>query len=265
MLESDQIISYYEMVDEMKELEKRYPDNVRLEAIGLSRESQPIYSIIFGTGEKRLVASGGVHGREIVNPTVLLKMADYYLSNEYKGNLSGKIYLIPCLNPDGYEIARTKSVLWKENAAFVDLNRNFPSQTWRQKWQMDKAASEPETRALIRFLHQVNPDGYLDFHSRGKCIYYYRNQMEEDYNQQQKRIADTLAKKTGYELVVPNMEIEPLDSGGNTVHYVSEVFHIPALTIETVDETAEFPLSGTFINETYLEIRDMFEVFFQCI
>lgn len=42
------------------------------------------------------------------------------------------IYVVPCVNPDGYEITRNKDRLWRKTLSRhgrcfgVDLNRNFP-------------------------------------------------------------------------------------------------------------------------------------------
>jgi len=44
-------------------------------------------------------------------------------------------------------------------------------------------------------------------------------------------------------------------SGGNTVHYFSEHFYKPAITIETVDENANFPLYYNYRKSTYEEIK----------
>ncbi len=69
--------------------------------------------------------------------------------------------MVPTYNPDG--LARGT----RKNAHGVDLNRNFPY-GWRD---LDGAyesgprpGSEPETRAVIRFLGDVRPDYILSFH-----------------------------------------------------------------------------------------------------
>lgn len=71
------------------------------------------------------------------------------------------LWIVPTYNPDG--LARRT----RKNARGVDLNRNFP-----YKWaDLDgryesgrKPASEPETRAMMRFLKDVRPDYILSFH-----------------------------------------------------------------------------------------------------
>lgn len=184
------------------------------------------------------------------------------------------ILYIPLLNPDGYMIAlegfdvikdiqlkekcismKVPSNEWKFNARGVDINRNFPSRLWRPKFPMDFWESENETKALINVFNQYKSRGFLDFHSRGKSIYYYRSLMPDSYNKKQLEIAYRLQKITNYELVPPEDEIENGDTGGNTVHYYSENFYKPALTIETVDEIAEFPLDINYRYSTFEELR----------
>ncbi len=71
------------------------------------------------------------------------------------------LWLIPALNPDG---------LWRntrKNAHGVDLNRNFPYHWVKLNGSHEsgsKAASEPETRALMRFAGQIKPKRIVSFH-----------------------------------------------------------------------------------------------------
>ncbi|MDF2541112.1 MAG: hypothetical protein K0S47_830 [Herbinix sp.] len=184
------------------------------------------------------------------------------------------ILFIPLLNPDGYMMAlhgfdiikddflRSKcqslqipSEEWKFNARGIDINRNFPSLLWKANDTNDFPASENETKALINVFHKFTSQGFLDFHSRGKSIYYYRNVMSEDYNVLQLQIARRLKKVTGYGLYMPEEEINANDSGGNTVHYYSERFRKPAITIETVNEDETFPLKDELRFLVFEEIK----------
>jgi protein MpaA len=68
-----------------------------------------------------------------------------------------ELWVIPTVNPDG-TVAQTRG-----NANTVDLNRNFP-RDWALMgtpgyWQYSgpAAASEPETRALVKFVREVKP------------------------------------------------------------------------------------------------------------
>ncbi len=71
------------------------------------------------------------------------------------------IWVVPDLNPDGYVRGTRK------NARGVDLNRNFPYDWRRQTGTYNSGsspASEPETRAAMRFLNTVKPDSVISMH-----------------------------------------------------------------------------------------------------
>ena len=71
------------------------------------------------------------------------------------------IWVVPDLNPDGYVRGTRK------NARGVDLNRNFPYD-WRRQtgtyYSGSGPASEPETRATMKFLNAVQPDFLISMH-----------------------------------------------------------------------------------------------------
>lgn len=270
----DQLFYYEDLVAYAKYLTSHYQDLVKYESIGCSLDGRDIFLLKIGNGRENIILTGGVHGRESINPMVMLCMAEYYCEEfcDYLTQVS--IYMVPVLNPDGYSIAiqgfdcirmeGLRSIaqhtgipyyLWKYNGRGVDINRNFPCISWRKKDLHDAAGSEPETRALMQLFQTVPSIGYIDYHSRGKQVYYYRQYMSETYNDEQYRLARLLSALTDYNLVPPKDEIEENDSGGNTVHFYSEEFGLPAITIETVDELAYFPLSPHYQKNTFEEIK----------
>jgi g-D-glutamyl-meso-diaminopimelate peptidase len=305
---SREMYLYEDLVSDADALAKRYDNILKNVTIGKSHDNRDIVMLKLGTGKKYILFCAGVHGRETINPIVLMKITEFYanqyeqfkgikkafekeissptanIEKQYNNMIFGKciyellqtytILIIPLLNPDGYMISLYgyKSVRsielqsklkrikqnyseWKYNGRGVDINRNFPCLSWKPKGNGDYAASENETKALIQVFHQYRIKCFLDFHSRGKCIYYYRNSMTKNYNEKQLYIANRLKSVTKYELKNPEDEIDYGDSGGNTVHYFSEHFHKPALTIETVDEDACFPLHYNYRSSTYEEIK----------
>lgn len=277
---------YDDLVEDVKNLTNRYQEILQSEVLGYSHDGRKIFLLKFGKGHKNIICTGGVHGRETTNPIVLMKMIETYCELYYGNQKSQQneynwknifdqytIYFIPLLNPDGYMIAlrgfnviqnetlrlAAKSLnisyeTWKYNARGIDLNRNFPSVYWLAKNQYDNPASENETKILINLFDQITSIGYIDYHSRGKMIYYYRNQMTDAYNETQIEIAKNLEKMTGYQLMDASDEIELGDSGGNTVHYYCEKHLMPAISIETTPEEAEFPLDIGLQGQTFQEI-----------
>lgn len=251
-----QIPSYTEFLKMISKLKLEFPNLLHYQIIGFSVFHRPIIMLQMGHGEERHLFTAGVHARESINPVVFLLMAEHYLKNWHKYEdyfTRHTLLLIPLLNPDGYEY-RNSIPDWKENGRGIDINRNFPSASWKLKFPGDFCESEPETQVLIDTLNATMPAIYIDFHSRGECIFYHRQLMDAAYNAQQYLLAKKIQKATGYELVPPEEEINPNDTGGNTVHYASEFLNIPAITVETVADEAPFPLTDDHIEHVFWQI-----------
>ncbi len=62
---------------------------------------------------------------------------------------------------------------------------------------------------------------------------------------------------TGYSLVPPEDEIGVDDSGGNSVHFYSEKFKMPAFTIETAPEDTAFPMDIRLAEEAFDRMKDI--------
>jgi murein peptide amidase A len=71
------------------------------------------------------------------------------------------LWVVPVYNPDGFAARH------RRNAHGVDLNRNYPYHWADLDGNYESGAhpgSEPETRAMMRFLGDVRPDYVLSFH-----------------------------------------------------------------------------------------------------
>ena len=71
------------------------------------------------------------------------------------------LWLVPVYNPDGFAANH------RRNAHGVDLNRNYPYHWADLDGNYESGphpASEPETKAMMRFLRDVSPDYVLSFH-----------------------------------------------------------------------------------------------------
>ncbi|MBA3742213.1 M14 family zinc carboxypeptidase [Sporichthya sp.] len=104
--------------------------------------------------ERTVVLIGVMHGTERAPARTLRTLRD-----GRRSVVGVNLWVIPVLNLDGAASER------RSNARRVDLNRNFP-----QNWSRSvtgagrSAASEPETRALMRFLDRIDPDVVVSLH-----------------------------------------------------------------------------------------------------
>lgn len=267
IIKLNQKYTYEQLIRDCILLGNTFPEILQCKNVGYTWGRRKIPLLLLGKGEKKIVLTAGVHGRETINTIVLMRIVeDYCQANRFcqrrrqipMNELLKRVTfcVIPLLNPDGYTIALENSERkeWKDNKRGVDINRNFPSMTWRKKWNRDYPASELETKALMKVFYRLKPCCYVDYHSRGNSIFYYRNQMDDSYNKEQRRLAELLRMETGYSLEDPEDEIEIGDSGGNTVHFFAENWKAPSITMETVPEEATFPLSYQYQWQTFREI-----------
>ena len=123
-----------------------------------------------GPNPKHIFAKALIHGDETVAGVVarawMLRLAKIDPRNSWR--------VIPVANPDGLK-ARTRY-----NARGVDLNRNFPTKQWeeealaywKKRMRSDKrrypgpsAASEPETKCLLKHLDEYRPDFLISIHT----------------------------------------------------------------------------------------------------
>lgn len=276
----ERVYTYSEIVKICVQLKNTYSELIKLLEIGTSSDGRPIFLLEIGKGTKGPLYISGVHGRESINPTVLIyiikDICEKYYS--YKSNLLNehKIGFVPVINPDGYVIAtegyeainlyKLKNKLreveipyyeYKFNANIVDINRNFPCKSFVNTEFSGECGKEPETKAIIDLFKNSDFEitGFVDIHSRGNTIYYKRKAMKEEYNIRQFEVAMKLSQLSGYPLCLRDVENPDGFSGGNTVNYVSEYHKIPAITIETVDEDAKFPLDNAYCKKVFGEIR----------
>jgi predicted deacylase len=124
--------------------------------IGRSVRGRAIRAVHLGErGATKVVLISGMHGNEAAPRQILQAL-------ENGSPISGvNLWVIPSYNPDG--LARGT----RANARGVDLNRNFPHRWADLDGSYESGsgpASEPETRAVMRFLRDVRPSRVLSFH-----------------------------------------------------------------------------------------------------
>ncbi|MBQ2676497.1 MAG: hypothetical protein IJF54_03725 [Clostridia bacterium] len=110
--------TYSRMVIDLNELTEKYPDKLTVSTIGQSVDGREIYCALLGKSDAKncIVVQGGMHGREHLNPYVIMKQLEYYLTYYDSGKYGNKtfkeifestaVYIIPMTNPDGITISQ---------------------------------------------------------------------------------------------------------------------------------------------------------------
>jgi murein peptide amidase A len=129
---------------------------VEVRTIGHSVEGRPIRAWRLGEpGRRRIVLISTMHGNEPHTRRILESLRD---GRAIRGV---DLWVVPTYNPDGL-VRGTR-----RNARGVDLNRNFPHRWTDLDGSYEsgpRPASELETRAVMRFLEEVDPRRVLGFH-----------------------------------------------------------------------------------------------------
>ncbi|MBN9420790.1 hypothetical protein ABS71_13140 [bacterium SCN 62-11] len=196
--------SYDQLTQQLKRLAQQ--PNRELVSIGKSRENRDIWALRIGTrpeGEQpAVIVTGGHHAREWASIAVPLKLAELLTPPQDR-----EVWIVPLVNPDGYEYSRDHDNLYRANKAGVDLNRNYadpehPQLYRRESDSPDKndddvgasdrpgaetyrgpgPASEPEVQAMIQLeLKRAKTRAVLDNHGFGNWLLYPANASEEEY------------------------------------------------------------------------------------
>ena len=160
--------NYDDLVQLMSDYGANYPEIAKPFPIGKSVKKRQIWvmRITSGARDPRPLGRpmfkyvGNMHGDETVGREMLVKLIRYlceqYGRNDTVTKLidSTDIYIVPTMNPDGFEVAEegacdSERGHGRENANLVDLNRDFPDQfdvTPRPR------PRQPETEVLMKWI-----------------------------------------------------------------------------------------------------------------
>ncbi|MEA1913887.1 MAG: M14 family zinc carboxypeptidase, partial [Campylobacterota bacterium] len=136
--------SYDQTVEFLKNCVKNHPSLITIESIGKTWEDRDIMLAKISLNVENadlkpaLLMTGTVHAREWIGNELAVDFIDHLLNNYSKNPkilktlTKNTLYIVPCLNPDGFEYSRTHFSFWRKNrrnngdGTFgVDLNRNF--------------------------------------------------------------------------------------------------------------------------------------------
>jgi Zinc carboxypeptidase/Immune inhibitor A peptidase M6 len=183
----------------------------KLVTIGQSINGQDIVALKLSRDARKLrdgrkpsvLYLGAQHAREWITPEMIRRLKDEILARYEEGNPRvrrllnrNELWFVPVANPDGYDFSFEEGQrLWRKNLRDnngdgeitsgdgVDLNRNFD-----HRWGYDNEGSspniasetyrgagpnsEPETRALDRFMRRVGFEFFVNYHSAAELLLY---------------------------------------------------------------------------------------------
>lgn len=269
---------------------------INVQLCGRTALGRGIFSLNIGEGDSGVIYAAAFHGSEWLTSLALLLFTER-LCKSIKENklLCGvdmkraltqlSVTIIPCVNPDGVEIAvhGSKSAKnlrsfvdsipcqdkskWNANAMGVDINHNFNA-GWHTLRHLEEESgihgpaykqfggaypeSEAETKALTRLCRIKQFRQCLAMHSQGEEIYW---QYGESTPAQADMMAKILADSCAYRLV-KNSALA--SHGGFKDWFISE-FNRPGFTMEI--GKGENPLPQSELYEIYSRIEEALTLF----
>lgn len=247
---------------------KRYPFLTRFSA-GRSVLGRELHALKLGDCDDAVLYAGGFHSQEWLTCLLLLRFVETLsCALDAGGAVAGVdcrramlgrgLVILPCVNPDGVEIALTGvdaakdlrgEVLrisggelsdWNANARGVDINHNFNA-GWHIIRQLERSRgiegpaarrfggsspeSEPETQAVVALCERLAFRTVYAFHSQGEEIYW---RYGDNTPPHAALMARVLAASSGYEPKSP----EAIASHGGFKDWFIERFGRPGFTIE---------------------------------
>ncbi len=110
--------SYDQMVQDINALQQKYSSRMHVNPIGTSLDGRTIYDCIIGNqgAPRHILIQAGIHGREYLNPMLLMQQMEMILVNYDTGSFHGNplssmfdqvaIHFVPMTNPDGITISQ---------------------------------------------------------------------------------------------------------------------------------------------------------------
>lgn len=279
----------------LENLCREYPF-ITANVIGRTCLGRSIFSLSVGNEKNSVLLAGGFHGSEWMTCLVLYKFIENLACEIKHKELMCSVdvskafsrlgvTVIPCVNPDGVEIAVHSShssktlrpfveslgcedySRWNANAKGVDINHNF-SAGWDILRRMEEEAgihgpsprqfggeyaeSECETKALTRLCRLRPFRQVMALHSQGEELYF---QYGENTPKSSYMMAKIIASACTYTLV----SNEGLASHGGFKDWFIEEFARPGFTMEIGKGENPLPLSD--FENIYSRIEEALLIF----
>ncbi|XP_043285790.1 carboxypeptidase B-like [Venturia canescens] len=188
--------SYADIEKQLVDLHKAYKNITTLTSIGTSYEGRMIYGLKISSrpaenGKPMILIDAGMHAREWITPVTAMNIINQLVKNDDNRGLYEKVdwFIIPVLNPDGYEFSRSKrgNRLWKKHVPVL-LSRTVSElistgtlitngsvgaseNPCHDSYAGSKPYSEPESLALSDFMitHNETIAGYFSLRASAKA------------------------------------------------------------------------------------------------
>ena len=183
---------------------------------GRTSQNLIINSYEFGSAGNKVLILGGVHGNEPEGIYVANGLLDSFMKN-FEYNL--QLTIVPILNVEGALLSK------RTNDNDVDLNRNMPTKNWSAKFEKKKyhpgpsAGSEPENKALVKWIDDNKPKLIISLHSWEPMI-----NTNGDCNPE----AEIISKEVGYKVA----DYIGYPTSGSLGDYCGLERNIPVITYE---------------------------------
>ncbi|XP_048509951.1 carboxypeptidase B-like [Athalia rosae] len=281
----DRYLRYNEMWDFVNATIRKEP-RAKFINVGTTFQGRKMIGVELSTSDKNpvIVIDGGIHAREWAAPMSVL----YVLQNLIKDRkILEKLtfYIIPLVNPDGYEYSHVEDRLWRKTMSKssiskclgVDANRNFDSH-WNEfgadrdpcsnQYSGPHAFSEPESRAIRDLIKTVKPVMYLTFHAYGPLVLHpwgFTTELPENSKE-----LNSLGMKAAAEVARTFNTIYTVGSATNVLYAASggsddwsmEKAGVPLVyCIELEDFGSHFELPPTRLHEVVQQADTMVKIF----
>lgn len=133
--------------------------------------------------DKKILYIWWIHWNEIWTVKLITRWGNFLYNHKNIIPTNITVFIVPCLNIDWYNKAlKNKNFfsrwkIWKTNHNQVDLNRNFPTNNWKNEsilfawWKYspvsgwEHRASEPETKSFLNLIKTENIQDIYLYHN----------------------------------------------------------------------------------------------------
>jgi len=168
--------------------------------VGTSVKGRKFYAYHFGTGSRKIIYFGSMHGSESNTKSLLYAWISELEFHSSKIPNDITVIVIPTINPDG--VAKHT----RFNANGVDLNRNFDTVNWQEETFFaygsyphgggSEPFSEPESKAIANYVTKYRPYLTLSYHSAASVVIANENSLSFPFGK-------LYSKDSGYKYVPP--------------------------------------------------------------